>query len=79
MLATPQDARDDFREFLVKHTGCSVQGGYPCGTCFMDLLNKLGLDEDAEEYKQHNDDYARHNEVWRAVLQIREHDKHYKE
>ena len=77
-----EGAREELRNWLVKHTGCSVQSGvkgkkrwlvkYPCGTCFMALLNDIGLDKNKPAYKEHNDDYERHNEIWRAILQIRE-------
>ena len=63
-------------ELLVKHTGCRVQEAKdgqlrPCGTCTCDLLGSL-MDEEAPEYKEHNDDFDRVNEVWRAILQIRD-------
>lgn len=72
------ETRVAFRKFLVKATGCSIQGGWPCGTCTMQLLTDLGLDSDEPEYKERNEEPDRHNEVWRAILQIREHDGEYK-
>lgn len=67
------EAREALRKFLVKYTDCDIQHtGYPCGTCFMALLDRLGLDATKPEYKEHNTPRDRHNEVWRAILQIRE-------
>ena len=72
-------ARESFRRWLVKYTKCSIQEGadgkgYPCGTCTMSLLTGLGLDSHSKEYQEHNKDEVRdrHNEVWRAILQIRD-------
>ncbi len=67
-----EKARKGLQKYLVKETDCEVQDGWPCGTCFMGLLNRLGLDDTHPDYKVHNDDHERHNEVWRAILQIRE-------
>ena len=72
-----EGAREELRNWLVNNTSCTIQKGfkgkkYPCGTCFMALLNDIGLDSKKPAYKLHNDDYERHNEVWRAILQIRE-------
>jgi len=72
-----KEAREELRKWLVKYTGCGVQEGingknYPCGTCFMALLDSLGLDGHNPEYEEHNKPVDRHNEVWRAVLQIRD-------
>ena len=62
-------AKEEFREWLVKWTDCSIQtGNFPCGTCTMDLLKKLGVKEDGD----HNKPVDRLNEVWRGILQIRE-------
>jgi len=67
-----KQAREDLRKYLVEYTGCEIQDGWPCGTCIMALLNGLGLDDTKPEYKEHNKPIDRHNEVWRAILQIRE-------
>lgn len=68
-------ARRALRRFLVKHTdGCTVQDGWPCGTCAMDLFTRMGLDSTAPAYSEHNPGHERHNEVWRAILQIRDSD-----
>ena len=77
------EAREELRLWLEKFTGgCAVQAGYineekadfgwTCGTCFMALLNGLGLDDTKEEYQEHSEPVERHNEVWRAILQIRD-------
>lgn len=76
-------AKEELRKWLVKYTMCEAQGGvvdgelqdygWPCGTCFMGLLDMLGLDSKKKEYCDHNRDFDRANEVWRALLQIREH------
>jgi hypothetical protein len=66
------DAKRDLQKFLVKHTGgCTVQNGWPCGTCAIALFEDLGLNPKAKEYKEHNKPVDRTNEVWRAILQIR--------
>lgn len=67
-------AKEELREWAVKNTaGCSIQAdGWPCGTCFIHLLGGLGLDANNNRYHEHNDPVDRANEVWRAVLQIRE-------
>lgn len=68
-----QQAREKLRQWLVKYTnGCDVQSGWPCGTCAIDLLKDLGLDSNKPEYNEHNDEIDRCNEVWRAILQIRD-------
>ena len=77
------EAREDLRKYLIKHTkGCVIQGGiisgkkksfgWPCGTCVIDLLSRIGLDSEKEEYKKSNETPERHNEIWRAILQIRD-------
>jgi len=78
------DLRESFRRWLVSACGgCDVQtgyvdgkknedGGWPCGTCFIELLHQLGLDSKQLEYSDHNQEIDRCNEVWRAVLQIRD-------
>jgi hypothetical protein len=65
-------ARAALQAWATKQTKCRVQNGWPCGTCFFDLLRRIGLNEDAPEYHAHNDPVDRANEVWRAVLQIRD-------
>ena len=68
-----KQAKEELRQWLVKYTaGCDLQDGWPCGTCFIALLDRLGLDEKQEEYHEHNEKIDRANEVWRAILQIRE-------
>ena len=69
-----QEARQELKEWLVKHTaGCDVQAnGWPCGTCTTHLLGALGLTPNHSQYDEHNDPIDRVNEVWRAILQIRE-------
>ena len=67
-----EQARESLRLWLVKYTGCAIQEGangklYPCGTCVIDLLKRLGVKED----KQHNKPIDRLNEMWRGILQIR--------
>ena len=65
--------RENLRNFLVSATdGCNIQSGWPCGTCIIYLLTKLGLDDKKKEYKERNEKPSRHNEVWRAILQIRD-------
>lgn len=72
----PKPMREELRKLLVKHTNCAIQGpkgNWPCGTCFMSWLNLIGLDSNVPEYSEKNKDGGdRHNEVWRAILQIRE-------
>ena len=56
--------------------GCAIQDSadgtsWPCGTCVCSLLASV-LDESAPEYAEHNDPPDRINEVWRAILQIRD-------
>ena len=68
--------REELRRWLVKWT-CDIQVSkdgkkWPCGTYFMALLNDIGLDKKKPEYKVHNKPISRHNEVWRAILQIRD-------
>ena len=71
-------AREDLRKWPVEYTGCEIQNRkdkmtYPCGTCFCHLLQEIGLDAQKKEYKEHNKPVDRMNEVWRAILQIRDH------
>lgn len=73
-----KEAREAFRMFLIAGThGCVIQEGagelgWPCGTCTIAFLEKLGLDPKDPQYSQHNKKVDRMNEVWRAILQIRE-------
>ena len=64
------------RVALVEATTCAIQEstdgkGWPCGTCACALLAAL-LPHTAAEYGEHNDPIDRVNEVWRAILQIRD-------
>ena len=69
-------AREELRRWAVKYTaGCEIQDNWPCGTCFVHLLEKLGLDNNHPAYHEHNKPVDRTNEVWRAILQIRENKK----
>ena len=61
-------AREAFRHFLVHATYCDAQEGWPCGTCTIHLLEELGVHNDLH----HNEPVDRVNEVWRAIMQIRE-------
>ena len=67
-------AKQELRAWMVKWTGgCNVQAaGWPCGTCTIALLNEMGLTTDHPDYRTHNKPVDRANEVWRAILQIRE-------
>jgi hypothetical protein len=64
------------RTALVGATGCAIQegangSGWPCGTCTCEVLAQL-LSDTAPEYTQRNDPVNRINEVWRAILQMRD-------
>jgi hypothetical protein len=65
-------AREEFRTWLVRFSLCDVQDGWPCGTCTVELLTKLGLTRSKDEYSKHNNPVDRINEVWRAIIQIRQ-------
>lgn len=70
-------AREELRKWAVKWTKCGIQEGIdrkecPCGTCFCALLENIGLNPRKKEYKEHNVKVDRINEVWRALLQIRD-------
>ena len=73
-----EQAREALRKWAVKYSGgCDIQegetsGGWPCGTCFISLLNEVGLTSTNDAYSDRNKDVDRANEVWRAILQIRE-------
>jgi len=68
---------EDLRVALVNGTsGCGLQEGvdgkaWPCGTCTCALLERL-LPVTAPDYSRHNEPIDRVNEVWRAILQIRD-------
>jgi len=70
---------EDLRLALLKGTGgCAVQEGtdgksWPCGTCVCALLESI-MSTTAPEYSEHNEPVDRVNEVWRAILQIRDFD-----
>jgi hypothetical protein len=67
----------ELRELLVKHTGgCAIQEAsdgalWPCGTCVCALFASV-LDDTDPQYREHNDNHDRVNELWRAILQIRD-------
>lgn len=69
-------AREDLRKWLVKYTKCDIQegigGAWPCGTCVVGLLRDMGLNPHKADYKESNEPKDRINEVWRAILQIRD-------
>jgi hypothetical protein len=75
-LPTPEAFIISLRKLLVHHTFCDVQNGWPCGTCFLSTLSEV-LDNTNPEYHNHNEPIDRDNEVWRAILQIRELDPLY--
>ena len=62
-----KEAREELRQWLVHYTQCSIQDGWPCGTCAIHFLKQLGV----KESHQHNKPVDRLNEAWRAILQIR--------
>jgi hypothetical protein len=67
---------ETLRRALIEATSCTIQEGasgkeWPCGTCTCALLAKL-LPRTAPEYVEHNDPVDRINEVWRAILQMRD-------
>ena len=68
---------EDLRLALINGTnGCGLQNGadgkiWPCGTCICALLESL-MPITAAEYSRHNEPVDRVNEVWRAILQIRD-------
>lgn len=68
---------ENIRTNLVEATsGCAIQQSacgekWPCGTCVCAVLGEM-LARDAAEHSQHNDPVDRINEVWRAILQMRD-------
>jgi endonuclease YncB( thermonuclease family) len=61
---------------LIEATSCAIQESadgkeWPCGTCACALLGKV-LPHTAQEYAEHNDPVDRVNEVWRAIVQMRD-------
>jgi hypothetical protein len=76
-LAAQWEFIEDLRLALIKGTfGCALQEGadgreWPCGTCICALLGRV-MPHAAPEYSQHNKPVDRVNEVWRAILQIRD-------
>ncbi len=76
-LIVQREFVDNLRRALVIGTqGCELQEGadgdaWPCGTCTCALLGSL-MPTAAPEYSEHNEPVDRINEVWRAILQIRE-------
>lgn len=72
---SPAEAREALRRWLIAYTGCTIQhDGWPCGTCFNHLLTRIGLDLPHPAYRISNAEPDRANEVWRAIVQIREAD-----
>ena len=68
---------NDFRDLLIEHCGgCAIQEAkdgteWPCGTCVCALFGSV-LDVNSKEYDEHNEDVDRVNEIWRAILQMRD-------
>ena len=60
--------KEGLKNFLVHGTECELQSGWPCATCTVNFLDQLGIKEDGD----HNENIDRVNEVWRAILQVRE-------
>lgn len=74
---TPEAMREGLRRYLLRATGCNLQEStngknWPCGTCTMAVLSTIGLDSTRPEYHETNPEHDRHNEIWRAILQIRD-------
>lgn len=72
-----EKAREELRQWLINNSDCECQEGihgwtYPCGTCLFALLKNIGLNPNNKMYKEHNKEVDRLNEVWRAILQIRD-------
>jgi hypothetical protein len=75
-MTTEEKFVEAVRTALVEATACGIQESvvgknWPCGTCTCDLIVKL-LPESAPEYAEHNDPVDRVNELWRAILQMRD-------
>jgi len=76
-LAAHREFIEDLRVALIKGTGgCAIQEGadgseWPCGTCICALLGSV-MPNGAPVYSQHNEPVDRVNEVWRAILQMRD-------
>lgn len=72
-----KEFREDLRALLVDYSGgCAIQEGadgsqWPCGTCMCALFTSV-MDHEDPQYQQRNDPVDRVNEIWRAVLQIRD-------
>jgi hypothetical protein len=68
---------EDLRLAFVNGTnGCALQEAadgkaWPCGTCTCALLESV-MPMTTPEYARHNEPIDRVNEVWRAILQIRD-------
>jgi hypothetical protein len=72
---------NDIRLALVNATACEAQEGadgsfWPCGTCTCAFLATI-IRED-KDYYDHNAPPDRINEVWRAILQIRDYQENSK-
>lgn len=74
---SPQAFREALRQCLIDATGgCALQQAtdgslWPCGTCTCAFLAML-LSKNVPEYHEHNSPTDRINEVWRAILQLRD-------
>lgn len=72
MSVNYSEARTELKEWLIKNTaGCTLHDGWPCGTCTCHLFAQLGLNHDTPEYSEHNEPLDRINEIWRAIIEIR--------
>ena len=71
-----EKAREELRKWMVEYTDCDLQtgsgGAWPCETCTATLLKSIGLALTDPQYSEHNDEVYHFNEVWRAILQIRD-------
>ena len=68
-----KEIKEQLRQWLVDSTqGCDIQNKWPCETCTLELLRQIGLNPRKKEYEERNKPIDRLNEVWRAILQIRD-------
>lgn len=74
---SPKTFRETLRQSLIEATGgCALQEAadgslWPRATCTCALFGLL-LSKAAPEYHEHNTPPDRINEVWRAILQLRD-------